>query len=85
VILCFRRGSEEERAFWSRTLSEADIKAGDLDHAIHLMRRHNAIEATVERARHYGDIARDALAIFGNNPTARALTEVIRFCISRAN
>ena len=85
VILCFRRGSEEERAFWSRTLSEGQIKDGDLEHAIGLMRRHNAIEATIDRARHYGDIARDALAIFGANPTARALTEVIRFCISRAN
>jgi octaprenyl-diphosphate synthase len=85
VILCFRRGNEEERAFWSRTLSEGQIKDGDLEHAIQLMRRHNAIEATIDRARHYGDIARDALAIFGANPAARALTEVIRFCISRAN
>jgi len=85
VILCFRRGNDEERAFWTRTLSEGEIRDGDLEHAIQLMRRHNAIEATIERARHYGDIARDALAIFGSNATARALTEVIRFCIGRAN
>jgi octaprenyl-diphosphate synthase len=84
VILCFRRGTEEERAFWTRTLADGEIRDDDLDNAIRLMKRHNAIEATIERARHYGDIARDALAIFGTNPAARALTDVIGFCISRA-
>ena len=68
VILCFRRGDETERAFWKRTLSEGKIEDGDLEHAIKLMKKHNAIEATLERARHYGAIARDALAIF---PTRR--------------
>ena len=40
------------------------IEPGDLEHAIALMKRHKAIEATLERARSYGAIARDALAIF---------------------
>ena len=64
VILCFRRGSDDERAFWKRTLSDGEIEDGDLEHAIRLMKQHSAIEATLERARHYGAIARDALAIF---------------------
>jgi octaprenyl-diphosphate synthase len=33
-----------------------------------LMKKHNAIDATLERARHYGAIARDALAIFPPTP-----------------
>jgi octaprenyl-diphosphate synthase len=49
------------------------------------MKKHNAIEATLERARHYGAIARDALAIFPAERHARALTDVIGFCIGRAN
>jgi octaprenyl-diphosphate synthase len=85
VILCFRRGNVRERAFWKRTLSEGTIKDGDLDHAIALMKKHNAIDATLERARHYGAIARDALAIFPEDANARALADVIGFCISRAN
>jgi octaprenyl-diphosphate synthase len=85
VILCFRRGSDRERAFWKRTLSDSKIADGDLEHAIQLMKRHNAIDATLERARHYGAIARDALAIFPAGPIARALTDAIGFCISRAN
>ena len=49
------------------------------------MKKHNAIEATLERARHYGGIARDALAIFPDRPPTRALADVIGFCISRAS
>ena len=85
VILCFRRGSDDERAFWKRTLSEGRIADGDLEHAVRLMKKHNAIEATLERARHYGAIARDALAIFRSDAQARALADVIGFCINRVN
>jgi octaprenyl-diphosphate synthase len=85
VILCFRRGGERERSFWKRTLSQGKIEDGDLERAIDLMKKHNAIEATLERARHYGAIARDALAIFPADANARALADVIGFCVSRAN
>jgi octaprenyl-diphosphate synthase len=83
VILCFRRGDAGERAFWQRTLAEGNIKDGDLDEATRLMKRHKAIEATLERARHYGDIARDALAIFPDSEPRRALAEVVAFCVNR--
>ena len=79
------RRATSERAFWKRTLGEGNIEDGDLEHAIGLMKKHNAIEATLERARHYGAIARDALAIFRADANARALTDVIGFCISRAS
>ncbi|MEK7821366.1 MAG: polyprenyl synthetase family protein, partial [Pseudomonadota bacterium] len=61
VILAFRRGDEGERAFWRRTLEDQDQKPGDLDRAVELLGRHGALADTVERARHYGAIARDAL------------------------
>jgi octaprenyl-diphosphate synthase len=85
VILCFRRGGTAERAFWQRTLGEGKIEDGDLEHAVKLMKKHSAIEATLERARHYGAIARDALAIFPDGPPTRALAGVIGFCVNRAN
>ena len=64
VVLSFRRGSESERAFWRRTLEEGDATDADLDHAISLMTKHRALEDTIQRARHYGAIATDALALF---------------------
>ncbi len=85
VVLSFRRGSEAERAFWTRTLVEGQIGDGDLAEAQAIMRRHRALEDTVERARHYGAMARDALELFPDSPMRRALLEAVDFCIARAH
>lgn len=85
LILSFRRGSDAERAFWNRTIVEGDVADGDLDHAITLMKRHKSLEATLERARSYGAIAKDALAIFPDCPQRHAMQQVISFCINRAH
>ena len=85
VILAFRRGDDEERIFWKRTLENLDQSEGDLEHAMELMAWHSALEDTVERARHYGAIARDAMGIFEDGPEKQALIDAIDFCIDRAH
>ena len=85
VVLAFRRGSEDEREFWRRTMEEGKQESGDFDKATALMHGHGAISDTVERARHYGAKARDALGIFADGPAKRALMEVVDFCIERAH
>jgi octaprenyl-diphosphate synthase len=85
VVLAFHRGSEMERAFWRRTIEDLDQKEDDLDQAIGLLRKHNALADTVERARHYGAIARDALGIFAGGDEKEVLTGLIDFCIRRAH
>ena len=84
VILAFRRGNDKERTFWRRTLEDLDQHEGDFEHAMELLDKHKALEDTLERARHYGSIARDALGIFGDSPEKAALIEAIDFCIDRA-
>jgi octaprenyl-diphosphate synthase len=83
VVLSFRRGSDKERQFWSRTLEAGDVTEEDLETAIGLMAKHRALEDTVERARHYGAIAKDALALFPDSATKQALAEAVEFCIGR--
>ena len=85
VVLSFRRGSEAERDFWRRTLERSEIEDGDLETALATMRRHRALEDTIERARHYGAMARDALELFPASPWKKALLEAVDFCISRAH
>jgi octaprenyl-diphosphate synthase len=85
VVLAFRRGSESEREFWKRTLERAEINDGDLEAAHATMRKHRALEDTVERAKHYGAMARDALEIFPASPWKEALGDVVDFCIARAH
>lgn len=85
VILAFRRGGQDERDFWSRTISEGKIEEGDLEHAMALIQKHDAIEATIDRAKTYGTIAWDAMEIFKGSTEKEALQAVIGFCIGRAH
>jgi len=85
VVLSFRRGSESERVFWRRTLENGEATDADLEQAIALMTKHRAIDDTIQRARHYGAIANDALALFPASPMKEALEEAVEFCITRSN
>jgi octaprenyl-diphosphate synthase len=85
VILSYRRGTDEERAFWKHAIEEGASDDASLEKAIGLMTKHGAIADTVQRARHFGEIARDALAPLKACPEKDALIEVIDFCISRVN
>ncbi len=84
IILAFRRGDNEERAFWRRTLEDLEQTENDLPRALDLMTKHQALTDTVARAQHYGAIARDSLGLFSNGEEKRALDELIDFCIHRA-
>ena len=85
VVLSFRRGTEAERNFWKRTLERGEIADGDLELALATMRKYRALEDTVERARHYGTMARDALEIFPASDWKQALLDVVDFCVARAH
>ena len=83
VVLAFRRGSQKQREFWRRTLERGEIHDSDLETAIEVLHTHRALEDTVERAKHYGAMARDALELFPPSPWKFALSEVVDFCIDR--
>jgi octaprenyl-diphosphate synthase len=85
VVLAFRRGSDGERDFWRRVIEKSEATDADLEYAIRLMVKHRAIEDTIQRARHYGAIARDALALFPDGPMKRALEDAVEFTISRTH
>jgi octaprenyl-diphosphate synthase len=85
VVLSFRRGSESERAFWTRALEQGETGDNDLDTAVGLMIKHRALEDTIKRAQHYGAIARDALALFPASEMKQALEEAVEFCTARTH
>jgi octaprenyl-diphosphate synthase len=85
VVLSYRRGAESERTFWRRALEEGDASDADLHHAIGLMTKHRALDDTVQRARHYGAIAKDALALFPASVMKEALEDAVEFSINRSN
>lgn len=83
VILAFQHGSPEEKGFWQRTLEEKVLNEGDLDHAIGLLQKTGALQATIQRARQYGAEARAALQVFPATPMRDAMLEAVTFVIER--
>jgi octaprenyl-diphosphate synthase len=85
VILAFLRGDTAERTYWNRVMEKLDQTGDDLEKAIELLHRHHALADTLERARHYGAMARDALGLFADTPIKRALLEAVDFAIDRTH
>jgi octaprenyl-diphosphate synthase len=83
VVLSYRRGTPDERAFWRRAIEDGENGEAELEHALELITRHKALGDTIARAAHYGAIARDALAPLPASDHKAALMEVIDFCIER--
>ena len=85
VVLSYRRGTDAERNFWRGAIEEGASDDTSLEKAIGLMTRYGALSDTVQRARHFGEIARDALAPLPPSSEKEALLEVIDFCVERVS
>jgi octaprenyl-diphosphate synthase len=85
VVLAYKNGNDDERAFWARTMQSDATTQADLNQAIHLLQKHQAIEQTIERARHYGQEARQSLTCVPTQAYKEALIEIVDFCIARLN
>ncbi|MDG5748679.1 polyprenyl synthetase family protein [Qipengyuania sp. XHP0207] len=83
VILAYARGNEEERAFWKAAIGGFKTSDADLDHAIALIDRHDAVADTKLRARHFAQRAIDALSIFPDGQARRAMTQAALFAVAR--
>lgn len=83
VILAYARGNEEERSFWRDAIAGFCIEDEDLAHAVELINRHDAVEATRERARLYAQRAIDALSCFPASEARSAMAEAAEFAVSR--
>jgi octaprenyl-diphosphate synthase len=83
VILAYARGSGEERKFWEDAIAGFRTEDADLTHATQLIRKHDAIAATRERARHFAQRACDALSIFPDGRARAAMVEAAQFAVSR--
>ena len=84
VILAHARGSTEDRAFWKAAMQGERSSDDDLAHATQLINSTGALSDTLERARHYGRRAIDALAPFPTSRAKAALIEAVEFAVARA-
>ena len=89
TILAWQDGDAEERAFWQRTLGEADFAEGDLERAQALLASHDAVNRSVVVAHDHAVKAAAALAPFIGDertaPLAHALADAALFAAHRAS
>jgi octaprenyl-diphosphate synthase len=84
VILAYHRGDMAARAFWEKVVTKPSNDPAHLEQALKLMAETDALNDTVERARHYGDKAKDAIALFAADDVQKTLIRLVDFCIARA-
>lgn len=83
VIKAVAKADAEERAFWSRVIEQGDQRDGDLDHALDLMHRHGALEATRAEALGWSERARHALRLLPDQPLRGMLADLADYVVER--
>ena len=72
-------------SFWKRVIVDHDQRAADLEHAITLLGKEDALNATLDAARLHSQSAIDALDVFKDSPWRSALTDLAAFVVDRVN
>jgi octaprenyl-diphosphate synthase len=84
VLAAFAAGDEAGQAFWRRTIEASEQTEADLEVAMRLIERHDAIAVTLARAAGFAADAKASLAPFPDTPIRRCLMAVADFTVSRA-
>lgn len=83
VIKAVEQSDEEERAFWKRTIEKGRQEEGDLDHALTLLTKHGALEATRLDAVAWADKAKSALATLPEHELRTILIDLADYVVER--
>ncbi len=75
--------SPEERRFWERVIERGRQDAGDLDHALDLLRAHGALEAARADAMCWAGRAKAALAGLPDDPIRQMLDDLADYVVAR--
>ena len=85
IILAYLRSDDLEKKFWKKTINNLNQKKEDFSKAVTIIKKYNCIEDTIERARHFANVALDSLGPFDNNKYKLSLINLIKSSISRLN
>tara|TARA_B110000438_G_C15737682_1_gene617029 strand:- start:170 stop:1198 length:1029 start_codon:yes stop_codon:yes gene_type:complete len=83
IILAYLRSNKEEKIFWKKTIVNLDQSTNDFDKAMLIIKKHNCINDTIDRARHFANVAIDSLGIFENNKYKDSLMSLITTSLKR--
>ena len=83
VILAYIRSNKKEKEFWKRTIIDLNQKENDFYEAFLIMTKYKCITDTIERAKHFANVAIDSLGIFNENEYKKALMNLIHSSLNR--
>jgi octaprenyl-diphosphate synthase len=83
VLLAYQAANTADQGFWRRTIEANEQNESDLDRALDLIARSNAIGLTLDRARGFAAKAKGALDPFPETTLRRALLEVTDYTVNR--
>ena len=83
VIKAVAQATDEERAFWKRTIEKGDQHDGDLEHAMALMNKYGTLEATRQEALDWAAKASNALAVLPETDLRNLLMDLSDYVVSR--
>ena len=85
VIKAVAQATDEERAFWVRTIEKGKQTEGDLVEALALMEKYGTLEATRADARTWAAKARAALEALPNHEIRAMLSDLADYVVARLN
>lgn len=85
LIKAFASANDEEKAFWKRVIEKGDQRDGDLEHAIGLLNKHGALEATRQEALAWAARAKAAMETLPQSEFRNLLIDLNDYVVSRVN
>ncbi|KMW59911.1 Decaprenyl diphosphate synthase [Candidatus Rhodobacter oscarellae] len=85
VIKAVALADDEERAFWSRTIEKGKQEDGDLEHALALLAKHGAMEATRVDAIAWAEKAKTAIKTLPSHDLRDMLHDLADYVVARIN
>jgi len=83
VIKAVAQATDEERAFWKRTIEKGDQRDGDLEQALALMAKYQTLEATRQDAVAWADRAKAALDTLPPHDIRDMLRDLADYVVDR--
>ena len=83
VLFSLENANEDERAFWHRTIAERDQSEGDLQTALEIFARHNALEQSIALAKTYAEKAVQDLKIAPDTHLKSLMESLALYTVTR--
>lgn len=83
VIKAITQATDEELAFWRRTIEKGQQSDGDLEHALTLMTKYKTLEATRDEANAWATKAKLSLTGLPEHPIRTLMHEISDYVVAR--